>query len=111
MEIIADDLGYADLGVHGSDIRSPNIDALAEEGLLFTQFHASPYCSTSRAMLFTGNNNHVAGVARQAMEPGPVIPGLAGTDLSAQNAVKRQELLELWRDRRRLLGIVLPQDL
>ena len=76
--IIADDLGYADLGVHGSDIRTPNIDALAEEGLLFTQFHASPYCSTSRAMLFTGNNNHVAGVARQAMEPGPVIPGLAG---------------------------------
>ena len=47
--IIADDLGYADLGVHGSDIRTPNIDALAEEGLLFTQFHASPYCSTSRA--------------------------------------------------------------
>ena len=64
-------------------------------------------------MLFTGNNNHVAAafLARQAMEPGPVIPGLAGTDLSAQNAVKRQELLELWRDRRRRLGIVLPQDL
>ena len=95
--IIADDLGYADLGVHGSDIRTPNIDALAEEGLLFTQFHASPYCSTSRAMLFTGNNNHVAGVARQAMEPGPVIPGLAGYE--ARLATERVAVLpQLLRD-------------
>jgi hypothetical protein len=40
--IVADDLGYPDLGVHGSDIRTPNIDALAAEGMLFTQFHTSP---------------------------------------------------------------------
>ena len=76
--IIADDLGYSDLGVYGSDIRTPNIDALAERGLLFTQFHASPLCSTTRAMLFSGNNNHVAGMGRQGVLPGPVIPGLAG---------------------------------
>ena len=76
--IIADDLGYADLGVHGSDIRTPNIDSLAADGLLFTQFHATPYCATTRAMLLTGNNNHVAGVARQGRNPGPVIPGLPG---------------------------------
>ena len=37
--IVADDLGYADLGAYGGDIRTPNIDALAAEGLLFTQFH------------------------------------------------------------------------
>ena len=47
--IIADDLGYADLGVHGSDIRTPNIDSLADDGLLFTQFHATPYCFPQRA--------------------------------------------------------------
>ena len=76
--IIADDLGYADLGVYGGDIRTPNIDALAGEGILFTQFHASPLCATTRAMLLTGNNNHVAGLGRQGSFPGPVIAGLAG---------------------------------
>jgi arylsulfatase len=63
--IVADDLGYADLGVHGSDIRTPNIDALAEEGVLFTNFHTAPMCAPTRAMLLSGNNNHVAGMARQ----------------------------------------------
>jgi len=63
--IVADDLGYADLGAYGSDIDTPNIDALADEGILFTQFHTSPYCAPTRAMLLSGNNNHVAGMARQ----------------------------------------------
>jgi arylsulfatase len=76
--IMADDLGYSDLGAYGGDIRTPNIDALAAEGVLFTQFHASPVCATTRAMLLTGNNNTVAGLARQGSYPGPVIPGLYG---------------------------------
>jgi arylsulfatase len=76
--IVADDLGYADLGVYGSDIRTPNIDALADRGILFTQFHASPLCAVTRAMLLSGNNNNVAGLARQGSFPGPVIPGLDG---------------------------------
>ena len=76
--IVADDLAYADLGAYGSDIRTPNIDALAAEGVLFTQFHASPLCATTRAMLLTGNNNTVAGLARQGSFPGPVVPGLYG---------------------------------
>lgn len=76
--IVADDLAYADLGAYGGDIRTPNIDALAEEGVLFTQFHASPLCATTRAMLLSGTNNHVAGLARQGSFPGPVIDGLAG---------------------------------
>lgn len=63
--IVADDLGYADLGAYGGDIRTPNIDALASRGLLFTQFHTAPLCSPTRAMLLSGNNNHVAGVGRQ----------------------------------------------
>jgi arylsulfatase len=63
--IVADDLGYADLGVYGSDIRTPNIDALAREGVLFTQFHTAPMCAPTRAMLLSGNNNHVAGMGRQ----------------------------------------------
>ncbi len=63
--IVADDLGYADLGSYGGDIHTPNIDSLAREGLLFTQFHTAPLCSPTRAMLLSGNNNHVAGIGRQ----------------------------------------------
>lgn len=63
--IVADDLGYADLGVHGSNIQTPNIDRLAADGILFTQFHTAPLCAPTRAMLLSGNNNHVAGMARQ----------------------------------------------
>ncbi len=64
--IVADDLGYADLGIYGSDIQTPNIDALAAQGVLFTQFHTAPMCAPTRAMLLSGNNNHVAGMARQS---------------------------------------------
>ena len=63
--IVADDLGYADLGVYGSKIQTPNIDGLAAQGMLFTQFHTAPMCAPTRAMLLSGNNNHVAGMARQ----------------------------------------------
>ena len=63
--IVADDLGYADLGVYGGDIETPNIDALAASGMLFTQFHTAPMCAPTRAMLMSGNNNHVAGMGRQ----------------------------------------------
>ncbi len=64
--VVADDLGYADLGAYGSDIRTPNIDRIAAEGVRFTRFHAGPSCAPSRAMLLSGNNNHVAGMGRQA---------------------------------------------
>ena len=66
--IVADDLGYADLGVYGSNIETPHIDELAAAGILFTQFHTAPLCEPTRAMLLSGNNNHVAGVARQGSD-------------------------------------------
>jgi arylsulfatase A-like enzyme len=75
--IVADDLGYADLGAYGNDvIRTPNIDRLAAEGIRFTSFHTAPMCAPSRAMLLTGNNNHVAGMGRQG--PGPALAAIAG---------------------------------
>ena len=63
--IVADDLGYADLGSFGSSIATPNLDALAGEGIRFTNFHTAVMCAPTRAMLLSGNNNHVAGMARQ----------------------------------------------
>src|SRR5436305_2245272 len=59
--ILADDLGYSDLGCYGSEIATPNLDALAAEGLRYTNFHATPLCSPSRASLLTGVNHHLAG--------------------------------------------------
>ncbi len=60
--IVADDLGYTDLGCYGGDIKTPNIDLLAKNGLQFTRFHTSPLCAPTRAMLLSGNDNHVAGM-------------------------------------------------
>ncbi|MHC4996319.1 MAG: sulfatase-like hydrolase/transferase, partial [Planctomycetota bacterium] len=52
--ILADDLGYADLGCYGSEIQTPNLDALAAGGLRFTQFHNTARCWPTRAALLTG---------------------------------------------------------
>ena len=77
--IVADDLGYTDTGPYGSDIRTPNLDRLAAEGILFTNFHTAPMCAPTRAMLLTGNNNHVAGMGNQLRDPELArIPGYEG---------------------------------
>lgn len=76
--IVADDLGYADLGLFGSEIRTPHIDALAKRGILMTDFYASPTCSTSRAMLLTGTDNHVAGFGNMAEWVAPEQKGKPG---------------------------------
>jgi arylsulfatase len=60
--IVADDLGYTDLGAFGSEIDTPNLDALAGNGVRFSQFYTSPMCSPTRAMLLSGMDNHRAGV-------------------------------------------------
>lgn len=61
--ILADDLALMDVGVYGGEANTPNIDALASEGALFTQYRTSTLCSPSRAMLLTGIDNHKTGVA------------------------------------------------
>ena len=64
--IVADDLGYSDIGVLGSEIKTPNIDRLAERGTLFSRFYTAPTCSPTRAMLLTGVDNHLAGLGNMA---------------------------------------------
>lgn len=64
--IVADDLGYTDLGAFGSEIHTPNLDALAYAGTRFTQFYTAPICSPTRAMLMTGADNHQVGLGSMA---------------------------------------------
>lgn len=60
--ILADDLGFADLGIHGSEIPTPNLDSLAREGMLLTNFYANMTCSPTRSMLMSGTDSHLAGL-------------------------------------------------
>ncbi|MEO6637268.1 MAG: arylsulfatase [Ginsengibacter sp.] len=64
--ILADDLGYSDLGCFGSEIATPNIDALAKHGQIFTNLYTAATCSPSRAMFLTGTDNHIAGLGNMA---------------------------------------------
>lgn len=60
--ILADDLGYSDLGAFGSEIRTPHLDALAGEGQILTNLHVTQLCSTTRAELLTGADHHLVGI-------------------------------------------------
>jgi len=73
--ILADDLGYTDLSAYGSEIHTPNIDRLADQGMKFSNYHTSPNCAPSRAMLLTGVDSHLAGVPNM---PESLPPELAG---------------------------------
>ena len=76
--ILVDDAGLMDFGGYGGEARTPNIDQLADAGVRFSNYHTSPLCAPSRAMLLTGLDNHLTGVAtipeiltsEQATRPG-----------------------------------------
>ncbi|MBT8462064.1 MAG: arylsulfatase, partial [Gemmatimonadetes bacterium] len=76
--IVADDLGYSDVGAFGGEIRTPTIDQLAAEGLRFSSFHALPTCSPTRSALLSGNDNHVAGLGVMGEFIYPEIADLPG---------------------------------
>jgi len=61
--ILVDDSALMDFGVYGGEAQTPNIDALASRGAMFTQYRTSPLCSPTRAMLLTGLDNHKTGIA------------------------------------------------
>ncbi len=68
--ILADDMGYSDIGCFGSEIPTANLDSLAEDGLRFTQMYNSARCCPSRAALLTGLNPHQAGVGHMVADLG-----------------------------------------
>jgi len=74
--ILADDMGYSDIGCFGSEIRTPNLDALAADGARMTQMYNCARCCPSRASLLTGLYPHQAGVGHMVGDHG--LPGYRG---------------------------------
>ena len=59
--IVIDDLGFTDLGSYGGEIRTPNLDGLAQRGLRFANFYVSTNCAPTRSMLMSGMDHHLSG--------------------------------------------------
>ncbi|MEM7531516.1 MAG: arylsulfatase [Chloroflexota bacterium] len=89
--ILVDDMGFADLGIMGSEIRTPNLDRLANEGVLCTSMYNGARCCPSRASLLTGLYPHRAGVGHMTADLGE--PAYQGR--LADNAVTIAEVLQL----------------
>ena len=76
--ILADDMGFSDIGCYGGEIQTPNIDALAAHGLRFTNFYNTSRCCPTRASLLTGLYPAQAGVGEMQKNEGPDFPGYQG---------------------------------
>lgn len=76
--IVADDLGFSDIGAFGGEIATPNLDALAIAGLRLTDFHTASTCSPTRSMLLTGTDHHIAGIGTMAEALTPELAGKPG---------------------------------
>ncbi len=92
--IVGDDMGLADIGPYGSEIQTPHLNALAAEGVRFTNSHVTPVCSVTRAELLTGNNNIEVGLGSYdylVYGPAKGKPGYEG--YLTRNTVMISELL------------------
>ncbi len=67
--LLADDLGWADVGYHGGEIETPSIDRLAQEGVQLDRFYSAPICSPTRAALVTGRDPLALGIAYDQIHP------------------------------------------
>lgn len=86
--LLADDLALMDLGTYGGEASTPNIEALASQGRMFTRYYSSPLCSPSRAMLLTGLDNHRTGVSTIQEVIPPEHMGKEGYSLSFEPGVR-----------------------
>ena len=92
--ILADDLGYSDLGFFGSEIATPNLDALAAEGVVLTNYHVMPTCAPTRAALLTGMDPHPVGMGSQGASSDPNQAGQRGYEgVMTQRVVSVASLL------------------
>ena len=76
--IVADDLGYSDIGAFGGEIATPTLDSLATEGLRLSNFHVLPSCSPTRSVLLSGMDNHRAGLGTMGELKTPEMEGYPG---------------------------------
>ena len=76
--IVADDMGYSDIGAFGGEIRTPTLNRLADEGLRLTNFHVLPSCSPTRSVLLSGMDNHRAGIGTMGELHTPEMDGYPG---------------------------------
>jgi arylsulfatase len=86
---------FGDLSFSGSTTKTPNIDALAKNGIVFTNFNASPVCSITRGMLMTGNNNSEIGLSAFDYAVYPPSVGMPGYEccVTRSTTVMISELL------------------
>ncbi len=85
--IMVDDMGWSDLGSFGSEIETPHLDALAQRGTKFTNFHTSVSCSPTRSMLLSGTDNHLAGLGNMGEMLAPNQVGKPGYEGHLNNRV------------------------
>ncbi len=76
--ILADDLGYSDLGIMGSEISTPNLDALVADGRLLTNHHVATVSAPTRSMLLSGTDHHLVGEGQMQIALFPDLAGLPG---------------------------------
>ena len=62
--IVADDMGYSDIGAFGGEVNTPTLDSLANDALRLSNFHVLPSCSPTRSVLLSGLDNHLAGIGK-----------------------------------------------
>jgi len=75
---MVDDMGWSDIASFGSEINTPNLDAIARSGVKFTDFHVSVSCSPTRSMLLSGTDNHIAGLGNMGEMIAPEQKGKPG---------------------------------
>jgi arylsulfatase len=85
--ILADDMGYSDIGPYGGEIHTPTLDMLAEQGVLLSNFHVLPTCSPTRSVLLSGTDNHIAGLGSMAEITTPKQKGKPGYEGFLNNTV------------------------
>lgn len=85
--ILADDMGFSDIGSFGGEIKTPNMDSLAKEGVRFTQFYTHASCSPTRSMLLSGTDTHVNGLGNMSEWIAPNQKGIPGYEGFLNNSV------------------------
>jgi arylsulfatase A-like enzyme len=122
--IMADDLGYSDLGCYGGEIQTPNLDGLASNGIRFTQFYNASRCCPTRASLLTGKYPHQVGLAQngqtlsrnaatiaEVLKENGYHTGMAGKwHLSRTQRLKDPEEQLLWLSHRKDSSIFAPLE-